>query len=108
MEQIEVRIEGIHRHTFMSLAELEQIREETVKKSKMQGVKEKEQQGKEQQKHKVRGLFDYEEANDAAAAKSATQEGKRRRDLRKTVVGFSVSKVQEEADKAKKALALFA
>ena len=102
IEDIEVGIEGIHRLNFMGLTELEQLREETIRKSKAKEAATKEEHGKEIHKHKVRGLFDYEETKDGDA--EVKKDRAKKRELRKTVAGFSVT----EAEKAKKGMmALF-
>eukprot|EP00520_Triparma_pacifica_P001112 CAMPEP_0118645028 /NCGR_PEP_ID=MMETSP0785-20121206/7275_1 /TAXON_ID=91992 /ORGANISM="Bolidomonas pacifica, Strain CCMP 1866" /LENGTH=559 /DNA_ID=CAMNT_0006536869 /DNA_START=133 /DNA_END=1809 /DNA_ORIENTATION=- len=90
IEEIEVKIEGIHRQDFMNLLELEQLREETLKKTKAKQSTAKEEQGKEKHQHKVRGLFDYQETKEGDG--DAKKEVKRKRELRKTVAGFSITK----------------
>ena len=64
-----------------------------------------EEKGKEEQKHKVRGLFEYENTKDGDG--DAKKEVARKRELRKTAGGFSPSQAMAVQEQAKAVLNMF-
>ena len=90
---------------FMNLTELEALNEEVLKTAKLIDAKRAEEEGKKEQQHKVRGLFDYEDTKDGDA--DAKKEQKRKRELRKTAGGFSPSKALLAQQAQQEVLSMF-
>ena len=89
----------------MNLTELEALNEEVLKTTKLIEAKRAEDEGKKEQSHKVRGLFDYESTKDGDA--DAKKELKRKRELRKTAGGFSPSKALAAQQAQQQVLGMF-